>query len=826
MTPSSNAADTGRTAPARRSTFGRVLAGTLAGVLSLNLFVIGLAVYTLHQSRELYRRQTEVNVKNLSTILAADVGGLMGDITLTLQNVGDEARRELASGGWNGPAMTAFLRRAAARLPQARGLCLADAQGRVRYSAHRLALPAPRVTGRPFFAYARTHAEPRVFIEHPVQGRRAGQWVLLVPSRFTAPDGALGGVVVASIPAADLLHRLSEIDVGAHGVVVLFQIDDGHLEILARHTPIAPNGRVLGRATVAPMLLSLLAAGKQWAVYHTHSGADQVLRTLAFRRIPGLPLLVVVGIADQDALAAWRREAVVVTLYAAFFVLGTLLVSGLFLRGFRQRLIAREVASRKAASYMAALQQARAESEAARLRSELILASAGEGICGIDPRGRVMFSNPAAQAMFGWENDGAGLDLHEETHHHRPDGSAYPAAECLILHTLRDGQTRRIHDELYWRRDGSSFPVEYTSTPIIQDGTIRGAVNVFRDVTEAKAVQDQLTFTNNSLRLLSELATLSDLGQDRKIALALDKARHHLGLEIGVMSRTTDNAFIVEECVGSVCPEGKGTRVGTLDTCCSPLQEKGVLAIRALRNGAPAGVPPAPLRPWAAYIGVPLDVHGRIYGVLGFASAAPFPREFTEADREFMRLLGRWVGSTLAEEETRAQLEYLATTDELTGIANRRRFMTLAQREFERSRRYGRSLALLMLDVDFFKGVNDTYGHAAGDVALAAVTHAIQEKLRSADAFGRLGGEEFAVLLAETDSTGACELAERLRVAVERLAIPADDETIHLTVSIGVAEIDRDEDVEQLLHRADLALYGAKKSGRNRVVVSPEGSAS
>ncbi|MDA8382889.1 MAG: diguanylate cyclase [Betaproteobacteria bacterium] len=825
MTPSSNAADTGRAASARRSAFRRVLSGTIAGVLSLNLFVIGLAVYTLHRSRELYLRQTEVNVKNLSTILAADVGGLMGDITLTLQNIGDEAQRELASGGLSGPVMTAFLRRAAARLPQARGLCLADAQGRLRYSAHRLVPPTPPVTRRPFFAYARTHAEPRVFIGHPVQGRRAGQWVLLVPSRFTAPDGALGGVVVASIPAADLLHRLSEIDVGAHGVVVLFQIDDGRLQILARHTPIAPNGSVLGQAKVAPMLLSLLAAGKQWAVYHTHSGADHVLRTLAFRRIPGLPLLVVVGIADQDALAAWRREEVVVTLYAAFFVLGTVLVSGLSLRGFRQRLAARDIASRKAASYMAALQEARAESEAARLRSELILASAGEGICGIDPRGNVMFSNPAAQAMFGWEDDGAGLDLHEETHHHHPDGTAYPASECLILQTLRDGQTRRVHDELYWRRDGSSFPVEYTSTPIIQEGMIRGAVNVFRDVTVAKAVQDELAFTNNSLRLLSELATLSDLGQTRKIALALDKARRHLGLEIGVMSRAADSGFIVEECVGSPCPEGKGTRISTLDADCSPLQEKGVLALRAIAQGAPAGVPTAP-RPWAAYIGVPLDVHGRVYGVLGFASTTPFPREFTAADREFMRLLGRWVGSTLAEEETRAQLEYLATTDELTGIANRRRFMALAQREFERSRRYGRSLALLMLDVDFFKGVNDTYGHAAGDVALAAVTQAIQEKLRGADAFGRLGGEEFAVLLAETDATGACELAERLRAAVEGLAIPNDGETIRLTISIGVAEINGDEDVEQLLRRADLALYGAKKSGRNRVVASPEDKAS
>ncbi len=166
-----------------------------------------------------------------------------------------------------------------------------------------------------------------------------------------------------------------------------------------------------------------------------------------------------------------------------------------------------------------------------------------------------------------------------------------------------------------------------------------------------------------------------------------------------------------------------------------------------------------------------------------------------------------------------AELEELATRDPLTGISNRRHFEHLAGLELDHARRMGRSFALLALDIDHFKRINDTWGHAAGDEALRVFTNACRLALREYDILGRIGGEEFAVALPNTGPDGARVIAERLRAAVEELVVrPAKGNVFNLTVSIGTAQM-REDDlvVATLLERADQALYRAKNAGRNRV---------
>ena len=166
-----------------------------------------------------------------------------------------------------------------------------------------------------------------------------------------------------------------------------------------------------------------------------------------------------------------------------------------------------------------------------------------------------------------------------------------------------------------------------------------------------------------------------------------------------------------------------------------------------------------------------------------------------------------------------SELRILATTDPLTGLSNRRAFLAAAERELARVRRYGRPAAVLMFDIDHFKRINDTHGHAVGDVALQRVAAACRELLRDSDLVGRLGGEEFGVLLPETDATSALDVAERLRAALAAAVIPAPEGgTQSLTASIGVAVCEaRDGSIEHALGRADRALYRAKGAGRNRV---------
>ncbi|MCX7172578.1 MAG: diguanylate cyclase [Proteobacteria bacterium] len=168
--------------------------------------------------------------------------------------------------------------------------------------------------------------------------------------------------------------------------------------------------------------------------------------------------------------------------------------------------------------------------------------------------------------------------------------------------------------------------------------------------------------------------------------------------------------------------------------------------------------------------------------------------------------------------ETERELVRLATTDPLTGIANRRRFIEQLEMEHARVRRFGGFAALLMLDLDFFKRVNDTYGHALGDAVLCHFAALAESHLRRVDLFGRLGGEEFGILLPGTDLAGATEFAERFRQHVADNPVPGDKEPVSYTVSIGVTEFDaQDSDPDSVLARADRALYLAKERGRNRV---------
>jgi len=167
----------------------------------------------------------------------------------------------------------------------------------------------------------------------------------------------------------------------------------------------------------------------------------------------------------------------------------------------------------------------------------------------------------------------------------------------------------------------------------------------------------------------------------------------------------------------------------------------------------------------------------------------------------------------------RLELERQATTDSLTGTANRRHFLNTAQKEIERCKRHGGPLSLLMLDIDHFKNVNDTFGHAMGDLALQAVAKACGKRLRSSDLLGRIGGEEFALLLVETDMDKACCAGKRLLVQVEENELFAKNgQPLRLTISIGVAELrPHEEALSDLMVRADQALYKAKNLGRNRL---------
>jgi len=172
--------------------------------------------------------------------------------------------------------------------------------------------------------------------------------------------------------------------------------------------------------------------------------------------------------------------------------------------------------------------------------------------------------------------------------------------------------------------------------------------------------------------------------------------------------------------------------------------------------------------------------------------------------------------------QARGELSAQAHRDELTGVHNRRHFMELAEREWARARRYDTSAALLLIDADHFKRVNDRHGHLCGDALLREITRLTAESLRLPDMLARFGGEELIVFLPHTDPLGALDVAERIRERVAQLRMSWQGGEVQTTVSIGVASLDATHaSIDALIHDADAALFAAKEAGRNCVRAAP-----
>lgn len=189
----------------------------------------------------------------------------------------------------------------------------------------------------------------------------------------------------------------------------------------------------------------------------------------------------------------------------------------------------------------------------------------------------------------------------------------------------------------------------------------------------------------------------------------------------------------------------------------------------------------------------------------------------------------KYVRLTTIEREFHDTLAELASTDELTGVSNRRNVLSYLRGEIARASRHHRQLAVVAADIDHFKSVNDLWGHAAGDRCLIAVAHRIQGSVRAEDRVGRIGGEEFLIVLPDTAGSAAAGLAERARANVASAPVHYDDNAIRVTASFGVAALedlpeairdafDADAVADALVKLADQQLYAAKEQGRNRVV--------
>lgn len=213
---------------------------------------------------------------------------------------------------------------------------------------------------------------------------------------------------------------------------------------------------------------------------------------------------------------------------------------------------------------------------------------------------------------------------------------------------------------------------------------------------------------------------------------------------------------------------------------------------------------------------LPLVLEEKMLGILW-----AWGGELVASDLPVMSIFAKQVGISLERAHLFQEVQDLALTDPLTSLPNRRSLFTLGELEFTRAVRLSRPFCCLMLDLDDFKGINDTHGHPVGDLVLQSVAEVCRNNIRSIDLIGRYGGEEITILLPDTELQTAIQIAERLKNAVCENQIQADGHTIRITISIGVTTKDENTlDLKTLIARADQAMYMAKHKGKNRIAIS------
>jgi diguanylate cyclase (GGDEF)-like protein/PAS domain S-box-containing protein len=223
--------------------------------------------------------------------------------------------------------------------------------------------------------------------------------------------------------------------------------------------------------------------------------------------------------------------------------------------------------------------------------------------------------------------------------------------------------------------------------------------------------------------------------------------------------------------------------------------------------------------PSVDWVGVPLRVEDRLIGVMAVQSYTEALR-IGQEETDILSFVSTQVAMAIERKRAEEAIRRLATTDTLTGLHNRHHFLELAQREFERARRYVRPLSIIMLDIDNLKPVNDAEGHFAGDFLIRAVGQECVAQLRKSDLLGRYGGDEFVALLPETELVEALQVIDRLREHTACRTFVYEGRSLQTSISVGVAALDPDcTGMETLLGRADRALYAAKQAGKNRLSV-------
>jgi diguanylate cyclase (GGDEF)-like protein/PAS domain S-box-containing protein len=375
--------------------------------------------------------------------------------------------------------------------------------------------------------------------------------------------------------------------------------------------------------------------------------------------------------------------------------------------------------------------------------------------------------------------------VHALIHHSRKDGSNYPVEDCPMYASYTKATKSHVTEEALWRKDGSSFPVDYSSMPIKKNGRVIGAVVTFRDITKRKWAEEALQRSEVKFRTLYDSTSDAVMLLDKKGFFDCNKAT------LAIFGCATREEFCKKH-PGDLSPQQQPCGTDSM-----------VLANQMIATAMKEG-----------------NIHfGWMHKRNDTGETFPADVLLTAMELDGKPVVQAVVRDITELKRSEEKMEFLAAHDVLTGLLNRRSLEEMLIRTIAKAKR-GMFSSLLYMDLDNFKNVNDTVGHAAGDEVLITLAGLSKDAVRTEDIVFRLGGDEFAVLLEGTNGRDALSVAERLRSVVETHPFEQEGQVFPLSLSIGLIEIDGTLATGELMSQADAAMYRAKAQGKNKVVMA------
>jgi len=417
-----------------------------------------------------------------------------------------------------------------------------------------------------------------------------------------------------------------------------------------------------------------------------------------------------------------------------------------------------------------------AERQQAEAQLRLFIESSGEGIIGMNLQGLCTLANPEALRLLGLARPEQllGRPVHELIHHSYADGSRHAPSECALYGTLRDGSVVHDDGDVFWRADGSCFPVEYRSHPLYNDGRLLGAVVTFTDITARKEAEALLRKLSSAVEHSPAAAIITD--SEGTIEYVNPRFVEMTGYQ-------------PEEVIGQ-----------------NPrLWQSGMTPLKTYQ------------RLWATIKGGEVW-HGEVLnkakdGHLFWENARISPiRNDAGVITHFVAVKEDITARKAQEEAIWRQAHY----DGLTGLPNRELFTARLEQALNQADLSEGEVGLLYVDLDGFKQVNDSLGHAAGDELLRQVARRLLTCVRDSDTVARLGGDEFALVLAQVHGAAGAQIVAQKVLQVLSAPFPVQGQEAALSASVGITCYPADgATAEELLRRADAAMYRAKEAGRN-----------